>query len=185
MQLAEEVQMHLKRKNQILFSKDAECLQELRLLLQQQSRKVLILWALSLAQESTATLTQRFPAERRPQEALEAAWGWACGRIRMPVARRRILDCHALAKELTHPADRALCHAIGQACSVVHTAGHAMGYPMYELSALVYRYPGDGWLLPVQQRMQHYVARLLYMQEHVHNVCIPWADFLQKESALP
>ena len=39
----------------------------------------------------------------------------------MPVAKKAILECHAMAKELTDIADIALCHAIGQACSVVHT----------------------------------------------------------------
>lgn len=182
MHLTEEVQMRQKRRNQILFAKDSAYLLDLRLLLQQQNRRVLILWALSLAKESADALAQTFPEERRPQDALEAAWDWVCGRIRMPVAQRKILDCHALARELAHPADRALCHAIGQACSVVHTAGHAMGYPIYELTALVRRYDGDAWLTPVQQRKQCYMERLLYMQEHVQNVCVPWADFLKKEA---
>ena len=50
----------------------------------------------------------------------------------MPQAKAAILACHALAREWDSPEDIALCHAVGQGCSVVHTAGHAMGYPIYE-----------------------------------------------------
>ena len=31
---------------------------------------------------------------------------------------------------LENPPDIARRHAVGQACSVVHTAGHALGYPL-------------------------------------------------------
>ena len=45
---------------------------------------------------------------------LEAARAWAAGDIKMPLARRKILDCHAVAKELANPEAIALCHAVGQ-----------------------------------------------------------------------
>ena len=77
------------------------------------------------------------PGDRRPRAALDAAWLWARGRLKMHVAQRAILDCHAMAKDVTTAADAALCHAVGQACGTVHTAGHAMGYPVYELTAIV------------------------------------------------
>jgi len=33
----------------------------------------------------------------------------------------------------------AVCHSIGQACAAVHTAGHANGYLIYDLTSLVYQ----------------------------------------------
>lgn len=61
----------------------------------------------------------------------------------MPIAQRKILDCHGFAKEIDNKEDIATVHAVGQACSVVHTAGHAMGYPIYDLTSFVHRYGID------------------------------------------
>ena len=134
----EEVAIRLRNKNQILFPKDCAFLQELSALLQRANHRVVALWALELAGESAERLAVNYPHETRPLEAVQAAGDWAAGRIKMPIAQRKILDCHALAKELDRKEDIAACHAIGQACSVVHTAGHAMGYPMYDLTAIVH-----------------------------------------------
>lgn len=49
----------------------------------------------------------------------------------MPMARHAILQAHAVAKEMGSLEDIVLCHAIGQACGVIHTKGHAMGFPIY------------------------------------------------------
>ena len=54
----------------------------------------------------------------------------------MPVAKRAILDVHAMAKLMDDPVDAALCHAVGQGCSCVHTPKHALGLPVYELTAV-------------------------------------------------
>lgn len=57
------------------------------------------------------------------------------GDVLMPVAKRAILDVHAMARDMDDPADAALCHAVGQGCSCVHTPKHALGLPVYELTA--------------------------------------------------
>ena len=69
----EEVRENLKKRRQILFSKDAACLQPLAAQLAQQPHTVLVLWALAWAEETVDTLEARYPQERRPREALEAA----------------------------------------------------------------------------------------------------------------
>lgn len=61
----------------------------------------------------------------------------------MPVAKRAILDVHAMARDMDDPADAALCHAVGQRCSCVHTPKHALGLPVYELTATYIRGDGD------------------------------------------
>lgn len=174
----EEVQEKVKRKNQVLFSKDSLLLQDLRLLVESQSRRGLVLWALDLAEETVKELEARYTGEGRPQQALEAARLWAAGTIKMPLAKRAILDCHGLAKELRDPADIARCHAVGQACSVVHTPGHALGYPIYELTALVRTYGLEHCRGPVEERAQHYVDRLLFWQAQLPAYQGPWANFL-------
>lgn len=174
----EEVQEKVKRKNQVLFSKDSLLLQDLRLLVESQSRRGLVLWALDLAEETVKELEARYTGEGRPRQALEAARLWAAGTIKMPLAKRAILDCHGLAKELRDPADIARCHAVGQACSVVHTPGHALGYPIYELTALVRTYGLEHCRGPVEARAQHYVERLLFWQAQLPAYQGPWANFL-------
>jgi len=133
----DEVKAKLKRRNQILFGKDSLLLQELSLLISNSSRRSLTLWALTLTEQTVKVFEHTHPDDTIPRNTLVAAKAWAAGEIKMPVAKRAILDCHALAKEMTDPADSARCHAIAQGCSVEHTTGHALGLPIYELTAVV------------------------------------------------
>ena len=174
----EETAGRIKRKNQILFSKTSSCLRELDEQISRQNHRTLVLWALALAEETAALLEQRYPEECRPRIALEAAWLWASGKIKMRKAQRRILDCHAVAKELTSREDIALCHAVGQACGVVHAAGHALGYPIYELSAIVYREGLEKAIEPVEERCRYYLERLQQAEEEERASEGPWAPFL-------
>ena len=87
MNWTDEVNIRLKRKNQVLFAKDSEYLQGLALLFQRQDHKTLALWAFDFAAESVAALEEKYPWEKRPREALEAARGWAAGNIRMRAAQ--------------------------------------------------------------------------------------------------
>ena len=174
----EETAGRIKRRNQILFSKTSSCLRELDEQTSRQNHRTLVLWALALAEETVALLEQRYPEECRPRIALEAAWLWASGKIKMREAQRRILDCHAVAKELTSREDIALCHAVGQACGVVHAAGHALGYPIYELSAIVYREGMEKAEEPVEERCRYYLERLQQAKEEERGSEGPWAPFL-------
>ena len=175
-----EVQAKAKRKNQILFSKDSVLLLGLQQQIRSANRRALILWALELAEETVRQLEAKYPEDCRPREAVETARAWAKGEIKMPIAKRAILNCHAMAKELTDPADIARCHAVGQACSVVHTEGHALGYPMYELTALVLEYGLDYCADAVEAQVQQYTNRLIYWIEFEKTHQIEWAKFLIK-----
>ena len=150
------------------------------MLFQEQNHRAMVLWALDVAAESVAKMEEKYPDEPRPREALEAAQAWAEGKIKMRLAQRKILDCHAFAKEIDSKEHIALCHAIGQACAVVHTAGHAMGYPMYELSAIVYRLGMEHCADAVEQRKQEYMNKLFYWNEYVCDHNGDWADFMLK-----
>ena len=176
----DEVTVKLKRKNQILFARDSQYLQDLTLLFQEQNHRVMTLWALNFAAESVAELEEKYPKEQRPGEALAAAWDWATGRIKMRWAQRKILDCHAFAKEIEQKEDIAICHAIGQACSVVHTAGHAIGYPIYDLTAIIYKLGIENCAEAVEKRKQEYIDRVLYWNEHCSCDKNEWASFMKK-----
>lgn len=176
----EGVRQRYQRKNQVLFSQDSPLFQELRTLMEGQSRQVLVLWALERAEEGVRELEARLPGQALPRQALEAARLWAEGKRKMPLARRAILDCHALAKILEDPADAALCHGVGQACSVVHTAGHALGYPIYALTALVRRQGVDHCRAAVEEQVRHYTGRLAFWQAHWADQPREWAGFLRR-----
>lgn len=175
-----EVCAKAKRHNQILFSKENALLDNLRHLIGQANRRALILWALELAEETARELAEKYPEDHRPREAIAASRAWAAGEIKMPIAKRAILNCHAMAKELGSPADIARCHAVGQACSVVHTTGHALGYPMYELTAIVLEQGLDDCRDAVEHRVRYYEQRLYYWAEHEKSCCQNWASFLRK-----
>lgn len=174
----DEVNARYKKRNQIFFAKDSAYLQDLIVLFQNQSHKVMILWAFDFAAESIAQLKVKYPDDNRPQEALKAAQSWAAGKIKMRLAQRKILDCHAFAKELECKEDIAVCHAAGQACSVVHTAGHAIGYPIYDLTSIVYRLGVENCSEQIECRKQSYIDRLLFWQRHIGDYQGTWADFI-------
>ena len=150
------------------------------MLFREQSHRIMVLWALDLAAESVAELEEKYPDENRSGEALEAARAWAAGKIKMRPAQQKILNCHAFAKEIGSREDIAHCHAIGQACAVVHTAGHAIGYPMYELSAIVYRLGIESCAEAVELRRREYINKLFYWNEHIGDYEGDWADFMLK-----
>lgn len=177
----DEVRAKLHRKRQVLFSKDSIFLQDLELLLRSQSHRAVVLWAFDRAEETVKKLEAKYPAENRPRAALEAARLWAAGGIKMPIAKKEILNCHKLAKELQSLEDTALCHAIGQACGTVHTSGHAIGFPIYDLTAVVRSYGIDHCRTPLETRKQEYIEKIMYWGSHYESYSGKWAGFMLKE----
>jgi len=174
----EEVNSNLKRKRQVLFSKDSIFLQDLELLLRNQSHRAVVLWAFDFAEETVKKLEAKYPSESRPRLALEASKLWASGQIKMPVAKKEILNCHAVAKEIHSLEDIALCHAVGQACSTVHARGHALGFPIYDLTAIVRSYGAAYCKTPVEIRKQEYIERIMYWGSHYEHYTEDWAGFM-------
>ncbi|TCI77721.1 hypothetical protein EVJ20_07095 [Exiguobacterium sp. SH0S1] len=160
-----EVETKLKQNNQILFTKRSDFLADLEALIRAQTRRTMVLWAFELAEETVDVLKQRYPNETRLETAVRLSKGWAAGNVKMPVAKQAILEAHAVAKELTSLEDIALCHAVGQACSVVHTKRHAIGVSLYELTALVRCYGLPACIRIVEQRKQQYMERIAYWRD--------------------
>ena len=173
-----DVQQQINRNNLILFSKDSPFLTDLSDLISQIDHRVLALWALELAEEAAAALLSRYPDEARPMTAVLASRDWAAGRVKMRAAQRAILDAHAFAKEIDSLEDIAMCHAIGQACGVVHTAGHAMGFPVYELTSIIRHYGIAACREPVEERLRHYIDQIIHWQEHSDDMPRQWAEFM-------
>ncbi len=173
-----EVQNRIKRKNQILFAKNSEFLADLAALIQEQNHRTMVLWAFEFADETVQTLLERYPDEKRLESAVLTSKNWAAGKVKMPVAQRAILQAHAVVKEIDSPEDIALCHAVGQACGVVHANGHAIGFPIYELTAIIRHYGVPKCKKAVEERKQQYMERIYYWREHYKAYPTEWADFM-------
>jgi hypothetical protein len=114
--------------------------------------------------------------------ALELCEAWSRGKIKMPAAKRAILDAHAVAKEMDDKVYGALCHAIGHAGATVHVETHAFGLPVYELTSLVFQYGEGEYAGKVRGKIDYYCRRLVYWQENIDMLDLEWADFLMDDT---
>jgi hypothetical protein len=178
-----DVEIKLKKRNKILFSRYSQCLQELIKLIQLQNHRTLVMWALDCAKLPLEQFEAKYPNERRPRTCLELCEAWARGKIKMPMAKQAILDSHTVAKEIDDSEYGALCHAVGHSGATVHVETHALGLPMYELTAIVLKYGKDNFPKPVSEKLNYYYNRLLYWQENTDKLGLDWADFLLDDTS--
>lgn len=177
----DEVYNRVGRNNQVLFAKDSEFIADLTALIQEQNHRTMVLWAFEFADETVQKLLERYPDEKRLESAVLASKDWASGKVKMPVAKRAILQAHAVAKEIDSLEDIASCHAIGQACGVVHANGHAVGFPIYDLTAIIRSYGVPACKWAVEARKQQYIERIYYWREHYKDYPYEWADFMMAD----
>lgn len=171
----------LKARRQILFSKEDCPIFTLMMDLESLPRKVTTLWALEMAALSAEVLEKRYVSDPRPGIAVEQSRLWAQGNVKMVQAKCAILDCHAMANELSDLSDIALCHAVGQACSTVHTVRHAIGYPIYHLTAIVRENGVSGCNDLISQAFDLYYGRLGFWSHHyLDDPALKWASFIEK-----
>jgi hypothetical protein len=173
-----DVEVKLKKKNKMLFSRNSKCLQELINLIQLQNHRTLVMWALDCAKLPLEQFEVKYPDELRPRTCLELCEKWARGKIKMPIAKQAILDSHAVAKIIDDSEYGALCHAIGHAGATVHVETHAIGLPIYELTAIVLKYEKDSFSKPVNDKINYYYNNLLYWRENADKLGLEWAGFL-------
>ena len=171
-----DAESRYERGNAILFTRDSPCLSALRRTLESSDRRTVALWGLERARRTAEELRRRHPDDPRPMLAVEACTRWCRGETRMPEAKRAILDVHAMARDMESPADSALCHAVGQGCSCVHTPKHAMGLPVYELTA-VFLEGGTGRVGVVAWKATSYLVDLKRIGE-MDKEDMPWAPFM-------
>ncbi|MEL7608937.1 MAG: putative immunity protein [Bacillota bacterium] len=115
-------------------------LQSLMRLIETQSKATIVSWCLACAEARFLPIYQKsFPDDARPMAALNAAREWMDGKIKLPEARKRILDAHAAAREAEDiPAAQAAARAIGQAASTIHAPAHSLGIAFYGAAAAAY-----------------------------------------------
>lgn len=177
-----DVEEKIKNKNSILFSRDSRLLEELRLLIIEQSHLTLVLWAFDNLKSMVVELTEKYSEEKVFLTTYETCISWAHGEVKMPVAKREILNCHAFAKKIIDPYDIALCHAIGQGCSTVHVETHALGMVFYELTAIVIKNGFKDYEFELREKNNQYINKLKFWSENekYYRDSQNWADFLVK-----
>lgn len=178
MDIKEEITLKLKRKNQILISKDSSILLELNALLAVSSPKTNIYWALRESERIGKRLDEHFH-DPLFMALSDATWRWAKGERKMFEVKPLILAVHSYARETDDVVMQALCHAMGQGCSTVHTIKHAPGLVMYEMTALV-KENGIEDLSYLYATKEYYIERLMDAHNCVRSVKMPWAKFIEK-----
>lgn len=164
-------------KNKLWFRKGKGLIAELEKAVSDKSRKTIVLWSLSLANEVRDKLSHQLYNDSRPKAAIDMSTDWAFGRCKMQQARACINSCHSLCKDDISEIDSLYCHAIGQACSTVHTPKHAMGLPMYYLTAIAKLYGISNCKDAILERYEHYLDKLKFCEGQV-NEYAGWADFM-------
>jgi len=193
MDIRSSIEAKLKKGNSILFTRESACLQDLVRLIELQNHRTLVLWIFDClgawlpsgssvpGSNILAAFEAKYPQEARPRRAVELGEAWARGTIKMQIAKKAILEAHAVAKELDDKEAVALVHAIGQGVATVHVQTHALGLVVYELSALVYKLGLEDCEAAIFDKITFYHERLLYWQDHSASSSIKWADFLMDD----
>jgi hypothetical protein len=167
----------------ILYNRDSKCLQPLLSLIEKQKKRTLVLWALEYAEELATKFETKYPNEQRPREAINACRRWAHGEVKMPVAKKAIHAAHNAATEIAE--DIVFCsiaRAIGQVVATVHVETHAIGGPIYGLTAITYECGQDNAQAAVAEECDRLYSRLQYWEANVDTVQVPWAEFLLRDN---
>lgn len=179
-----DVYQKLKKGRKILFTRDSSCLQKLIRLIELQKHRTLVMWAFDCAQIPLKLFEKKYPTENRPRIALEMCNAWARGEVKMPVAKKAILDAHAVAKGIEETVYIALCHAIGHVGATVHVETHALGLVFYELTSIVLMHGKDNFDLAVNEKIDYYYEKLIYWQNNIDTIDVSWAKFLLDDNRL-
>lgn len=149
-----------------------------------QKHTTAVLWALHSAPHVLEFFETRHRDEYRPRLALEAGHAWARGQIKMPVARRAILDAHKAAGEVgaSDPAGEAAARAVAHASATVHAQTHAIGLVIYGVTTFAYGSPGypDDKDAIIARECAWYLEQLEYWVARSDDEPGPWAAFLTK-----
>ncbi|AHF07228.1 putative immunity protein [Desulfitobacterium metallireducens] len=142
------------KTRKMLSDWNAPYIQSLVKLIKTQSKSTLAHWAVDYAEGVILPLwSKHYPDDMRPQNALNAAREWLAGKIKLPEAKKQILECHAAAREADgKPAAQAAARAIGQCASTIHSARHCIGLALY--GAIAVSYDTLGTKVPWEQLEQ-------------------------------
>lgn len=165
----------------ILYTDKDELLQPLIQLIRKQEHKTLIAWCFSHIDDYLELINKRYPNEKRPQIAYDKVRLWAKGVIKMPEAKKAIIDAHQAASSLSQDkAMEAYIRAIAQGLSTVHTPKHALGIVYYGLTALANETETKNRTAVINEKVNQFYESLLYWQANTDVFYDKWAPFITK-----
>jgi hypothetical protein len=128
------------KPRKMLGNWEAPYIQSLMRLIETQSKATIANWCVSYAEEHILSIFEKaYPHDTRPRAALNAAHDWLDGKIKLPAAKKLILDAHAAARQAeSNPAAQAAARAAGQSAATIHTPTHSLGLVFYGTAAIAY-----------------------------------------------
>ncbi len=166
----------------LLFSRESDCIQPLRKLIEKQKHRTLVAWVLDCAPRVLEIFEKKYPEEQRPRQALETVAAWARGEVKMPEAKKAIHAAHnaATAVEGDYAAQAAV-RAAGHAAATVHVETHALGLVFYGLTAFVYAADPNETEDIIERKLKWFYDRLIYWEANIDKIDTTWASFLMKD----
>ncbi len=143
------------KPRKMLGNWQAPYIRSLMSLIETQSKTTIANWCIDYAEEHILEIFEKsFPGDNRPRRAIAAARDWLDGRIKLPAAKKNILDAHAAARDAeTKPAAQAAARAVGQSAATVHAPTHSLGLAFYGAAAIAYDRVGTGEKTEVYERI--------------------------------
>jgi len=168
----------------LLVKRESECLQPIRLLIEKQKHRTLVRWTIDCAEEVIPIFEEKFPQDKRPREALDAAIAWAHGMIKMPIAKKAAHATHNAATAVNgkNPAACAAARAMGHVIGTIHVETHAMGFVMYAITAFVYSANQDNKDEVIAKKTKWLYDRLVYWEKNIDKEKTEWASFLLNDT---
>ena len=99
-------------------------------------QKALTIWAFGCARRILKRVNPALLEEEPVREGFAAGEAWLEGALRVEPVRRAALRVHALARSRSVEAEITALRSLGQALSVAHVRGHAIGAADYAVKAL-------------------------------------------------
>jgi len=164
----------------LLVTRESACLQPIRELIEKQKHRTLVLWSIDCAERVLPIFEEKYPQDKRPREAFEAAKAWATGKIKMPVAKKAAHSTHNAATAVAEedPAACAAARAMGHVVGTIHVETHAMGLVMYGITAFVYAAEQKDVDDVIAKECNWFYNRLLYWEANIDKADTTWAPFL-------
>ncbi len=166
----------------MLYTRDSECIQPIRELIEVQKHRTLVMWVFDCAPRVLSIFEKEYPEETRPREAIETAKAWARGEVKMPAAKAAILAADKAATEAEAcPAAQAAACAVGHAAATVHVETHALGLVCYGLTAFVYAAESESADDVVVRECEWFLDRLRFWAINIERIETTWAPFLLRD----
>ncbi|MEI8216847.1 MAG: putative immunity protein [Eubacteriales bacterium] len=166
----------------LLVTRESPCIQPIRELIEKQNHRTLVAWVIDCAEHVLAIFEERHPVDSRPRDALKAAEAWACGDIKMPIAKKAAHAAHNAATEVEDdPAACAAARAMGHVVGTVHVETHAIGLIIYGITAVIYASKEINTDDVIARECKFFYERLKYWEENIEVEERRWAPFLLRD----